>query len=85
MRGGMSEVEATKLIIGATRTGALTPALLEKEFNDLKITQQMKYKNLGINTPKEYAAWRLAGNEPIESGVGGAATGQIVRQFSDIQ
>jgi hypothetical protein len=85
MRGGMSEVEATKLIIGATRTGALTPALLEKEFNDFGIIQQAKYKNRGINTSKEYAAWRLAGNEPLESGVGGAATGQIVRQFSDIQ
>jgi hypothetical protein len=85
MRGGMSEVEATKLIIGATRTGALTPALLEKEFNDFGVIQQAKYKNRGINTSKEYAAWRLAGNEPLESGVGGAATGQIVRQFSDIQ
>jgi hypothetical protein len=72
MRGGMSEVEATKLIIGATRTGALTPALLEKEFNDFGVIQQAKYKNRGINTSKEYAAWRLAGNEPLESGVGGA-------------
>jgi hypothetical protein len=34
MRSGMSEGEATKLIIGASKTGALTPALLEKEFND---------------------------------------------------
>jgi hypothetical protein len=80
-----TRVEATKLIIGATRTGALTPALLEKEFNDFGVIQQAKYKNRGINTSKEYAAWRLAGNEPLESGVGGAATGQIVRQFSDIQ
>jgi hypothetical protein len=73
MRGGMSEVEATKLIIGATRTGALTPALLEKEFNDFGVIQQAKYKNRGINTSKEYAAWRLAGNEPLESGVGGGS------------
>jgi hypothetical protein len=73
VRGGMSEVEATKLILGASKTGALTPALLEKEFNDFKITQQMKYKKLGINTPKEYAAWRLAGNEPLESGIGGGS------------
>jgi hypothetical protein len=72
-RSGMSEVEATKLILGASKTGALTPALLEKEFNDFKITQQMKYKKLGINTPKEYAAWRLAGNEPLESGIGGGS------------
>jgi hypothetical protein len=84
MRGGMSEVEGTKLILGASRTGALTPALLEKEFNDLKITQQMKYKNLGINTPKEYAAWRLAGNEPIESGVGGGSSGEKVIDFGSI-
>jgi hypothetical protein len=79
MRGGMSEVEATKLIIGATRTGALTPALLEKEFNDFGVIQQAKYKNRGINTSKEYAAWRLAGNEPLESGVGGAV--QLVKLF----
>jgi hypothetical protein len=77
--------EAARTAIGASKTGVLTPALLEKEFNDFGIIQQAKYKNRGINTSKEYAAWRLAGNEPLESGVGGAATGQIVRQFSDIQ
>jgi hypothetical protein len=85
MRSGMSEGEATKLIIGASKTGALTPALLEKEFNDFGIVEKQKYKKLGINTARDYAAWRGAGNEPLESGVGGAATGQIVRQFSDIQ
>jgi uncharacterized protein YoaH (UPF0181 family) len=73
MRSGMSEGEATKLIIGASKTGALTPALLEKEFNDFGIIQQTKYKNRGINTSKEYAAWRLAGNEPLELGVGGGS------------
>ena len=85
VRGGMSEVEATKLILGASKTGALTPALLEKEFNDFKITQQMKYKKLGINTPKEYAAWRLAGNEPLESGVGGSSSGERVIDFGSIR
>jgi hypothetical protein len=85
VRGGMSEVEATKLILGASKTGALTPALLEKEFNDFKITQQMKYKKLGINTPKEYAAWRLAGNEPLESGVGGGSSGEKVIDFGSIR
>jgi hypothetical protein len=85
MRGGMSEVEATKLIIGATRTGALTPALLEKEFNDFGIIQQAKYKNRGINTSKEYAAWRLAGNEPLESGVGGGSSGEKVIDFGSIR
>jgi hypothetical protein len=85
MRSGMSEGEATKLIIGASKTGALTPALLEKEFNDFGIVEKQKYKKLGINTARDYAAWRGAGNEPLKSGVGGAATGQIVRQFSDIQ
>jgi hypothetical protein len=77
--------EAARIAIGASKTGALTPALLEKEFNDLKITQQMKYKNLGINTPKEYAAWRLAGNEPIESGVGGGSSGEKVIDFGSIR
>jgi hypothetical protein len=85
MRGGMSEVEATKLIIGATRTGALTPALLEKEFNDFGVIQQAKYKNRGINTSKEYAAWRLAGNEPLESGVGGGSSGEKVIDFGSIR
>ena len=85
MRGGMSEVEATKLIIGATRTGALTPALLEKEFNDFGVIQQAKYKNRGINTSKEYAAWRLAGNEPLELGVGGESSGERVIDFGSIR
>jgi hypothetical protein len=65
--------EAARTAIGASKTGVLTPALLEKEFNDFGIIQQAKYKNRGINTSKEYAAWRLAGNEPLESGVGGGS------------
>jgi hypothetical protein len=75
-----------ELIIGATRTGALTPALLEKEFNDFGVIQQAKYKNRGINTSKEYAAWRLAGNEPLESGVGGAHPWQMfsIRSISKL-
>jgi hypothetical protein len=85
MRSGMSEGEATKLIIGASKTGALTPALLEKEFNDFGIIQQTKYKNRGINTSKEYAAWRLAGNEPLELGVGGESSGERVIDFGSIR
>jgi hypothetical protein len=73
MRSGMSEGEATKLIIGASKTGALTPALLEKEFNDFGIVEKQKYKKLGINTARDYAAWRGAGNEPLESGIGGGS------------
>jgi hypothetical protein len=85
MRSGMSEGEATKLIIGASKTGALTPALLEKEFNDFNIIKQNKYKKLGINTSKEYAAWRLAGNEPLELGVGGESSGERVIDFGSIR
>jgi hypothetical protein len=71
--GGMSKSDATKLILGATKTGELTPALLEKQFNGLSPVQRMQYKKIGINTPQEYTAWRLAGNEPLESRVGGPA------------
>jgi hypothetical protein len=77
--------EAARTAIGASKTGVLTPALLEKEFNDFGIIQQAKYKNRGINTSKEYAAWRLAGNEPLESGVGGGSSGEKVIDFGSIR
>ena len=77
--------EAARVAIGASKTGALTPALLEKEFNDFGIVEKQKYKKLGINTARDYAAWRGAGNEPIESGVGGESSGERVIDFGSIR
>ena len=77
--------EAARVAIGASKTGALTPALLEKEFNDFGIVEKQKYKKLGINTARDYAAWRGAGNEPIESGVGGGSSGERVIDFGSIR
>jgi hypothetical protein len=77
--------EAARVAIGASKTGALTPALLEKEFNDFGIVEKQKYKKLGINTARDYAAWRGAGNEPLESGMGGGSSGEKVIDFGSIR
>ena len=59
---------------GVSKTGVLTPAILEKEWNDMKIIDKAKYRRMGIETAEQYAAFRtrsgqaaapLAGEEKV--------------------
>jgi hypothetical protein len=43
---------------GVSKTGVLTPAILEKEWNDMKIIDKAKYRRMGIETAEQYAAFR---------------------------
>jgi hypothetical protein len=50
------------------------------------IIDKAQLKKQGINTIQDYIAYRERGGAPLGGGaIGGAASGQIVRQFSDIQ
>jgi hypothetical protein len=69
LSGDPRREEFARGYIGVSKTGTLNPALLEKEWNDMKITDKLKYRNMGIETAQQYAAYRLR-----ETGRGGAAT-----------
>jgi len=53
--------EAARVAIGATRTGDVTPALVEKEWGDMKQIQRMELRRQGINTIEDYVRYRLGG------------------------
>ena len=75
--GGMSKSDATKLILGATKTGAVTPALIEKEWGDMKMATRLDLRKQGINTIDDYARYRMGGGAipgPLVGGSPGAPT-----------
>jgi hypothetical protein len=62
--------EAARSYLGATKTGVLTPALIEREWNKLPIVDKMEYRRMGITTPEQYAAHKA------ETGDGAPRAGQ---------
>ena len=53
--------------LGQQRTGVLTPKLLEEQWNKMKVPQQLKYKEMGINTVEDYISYRMGGGGDVES------------------
>jgi hypothetical protein len=64
--------EAARVAIGATRTGDVTPALVEKEWGDMKQIDRMRLRQQGINTIEDYVRYRLGGGA-VPGGVGAAS------------
>jgi hypothetical protein len=67
-------VAAAETAIGASKTGKLTRALLEKEWNDMKPQKQLEYKRRGITTVDQYVRSMMEGTVPGPS-TGGSAGG----------
>jgi hypothetical protein len=68
--------------LGMSKTGAAGETTYSTEWTRASIIDKAQLKKQGINTIQDYIAYRERGGAPLG---GGAATGQIVRQFSDIQ
>lgn len=58
---------------GVTRTGDLNPALLEKEWGDMKPQDKLKLKKMGIETAEQYINYRL--NRSPTDGSGAVQSG----------
>ena len=69
---------------GVAKTGALTPAIVEKEWGDMKPIDRMRLRQQGINTVEEYVRYRLGAGA---GGMGGAAptAGERVIDFGSIR
>ena len=59
--------------LGQTKTGAPTPAMLIKEFNDMKIIDRKKLEKQGITTAEEYVRYQMSGGQ-----LGGASQGKTI-------
>jgi hypothetical protein len=82
MESGMSKGAATKLILGMSKTGDAGETTYSTEWARSSFIDKAELKKQGIKTIQDYIAYRERGGAPLG---GGVATGQIVRQFSDIQ
>jgi hypothetical protein len=72
--------------LGMSKTGAAGETTYSTEWTRASIIDKAQLKKQGINTIQDYIAYRERGGAPLGGGaIGGAASGQIVRQFSDIQ
>jgi hypothetical protein len=49
--------------LGQTKTGAPTPAMLIKEFNDMKIIDRKRLEKQGITTAEQYVRYQMSGGE----------------------
>lgn len=59
--------------LGQTKTGAPTPAMLIKEFNDMKIIDRKRLEKQGITTAEEYVRYQMSGGQ-----LGGASQGKTI-------
>lgn len=59
--------------LGVSKTGQLNPALLEKEWGDMKIQDKLKLKKMGIETAEQYINYRL--NQSSTGGSGAVQSG----------
>ena len=74
MRSGMSEGEATKLILGMSKTGAAGETTYSTEWTRASLPEKMKLRQQGINTIQDYIAYRERGGSALGGGaMGGAA------------
>ncbi len=71
--GGMSPGEAAQTFLGATKTGRVTPALIEKEWGDMKQVDRLRLRQQGINTVEDYVAYRMRGGAASSPAAGGAS------------
>lgn len=71
--GGMSPGEAAQTFLGATKTGRVTPALIEKEWGDMKQVDRLRLRQQGINTVEDYVAYRMRGGAASSPAAGAAS------------
>jgi hypothetical protein len=89
--GGMSPGEAAKTYLGASKTGDVTPALIEKEWGDMKETARFRLRKQGINTIEDYVKYRMRGGPERPGGAasgpaaGGASSSGKVIDFGSIR
>jgi hypothetical protein len=69
----MSPGEAAQSVLGASKTGRVTPAIVEKEWGDMKMTTRLDLRKQGINTIDEYVKYRMGGGAAPGSVAGGSA------------
>jgi hypothetical protein len=83
--GGMTPGEAAQSFLGATKTGRVTPAIVEKEWGDMKQVDKLRLRNQGINTVEDYMRYRLGGGSSVGGAAPGAAQQGKVIDFSSIR
>jgi hypothetical protein len=83
---GGPRAEAAQSFLGATKTGRVTPALIEKEWGDMKQVDRLRLRNQGINTVEDYVRFRLGGGTigGAPGATGGAQQGKVI-DFSSIR
>jgi hypothetical protein len=81
VEGGMSKSEATKLILGASKTGVLTPANIQTSWSRLSEVDKLKLRkqNPPVTNIEEYQEYRLQGGPERP---GGAASGPAAGRAS---
>jgi hypothetical protein len=81
VEGGMSKSEATKLILGASKTGVLTPANIQTSWSRLSEVDKLKLRkqNPPVTNIEEYQQYRLEGGPERP---GGAASGPAAGRAS---
>lgn len=70
---GGPRAEAAQSFLGASKTGRVTPAIVEKEWGDMKMTTRLDLRKQGINTIDEYVKYRMGGGAAPGSVAGGSA------------
>lgn len=83
--GGMTRGEAAQSFLGASKTGRVTPAIVEKEWGDMKQVDKLRLRNQGINTVEDYMRYRLGGGSSVGGAAPGAAQQGKVIDFSSIR
>jgi hypothetical protein len=87
--GGMSRGEAAQSFLGASKTGALTPANIQTSWDRMGQVDKLKLRKLNppITTVQEYQEYRLRGGTigaAPGSAAGGAQQGKVI-DFSSIR
>jgi hypothetical protein len=74
VEGGMSKSEATKLILGASKTGVLTPANIQTSWSRLSEVDKLKLRkqNPPVTNIEEYQEYRLQGGPERPGGAASA-------------
>jgi hypothetical protein len=82
---GGPRAAAAESFLGATKTGRVTPAIVEKEWGDMKQVDKLRLRNQGINTVEDYMRYRLGGGSSVGGAAPGAAQQGKVIDFSSIR
>jgi hypothetical protein len=73
MRSGMSEGEATKLILGMSKTGVAGETTYSTEWARSSLIDKAELKKQGIKNIQDYIAYRERGGAPLGGGAMGVA------------